>query len=298
MNEKLSGEYLADFNEVTKYLKKYAAKGEKLNEVLDDLSELYSDLEAEGAPLSSVHEGSAEDYAKELLENLPKKKTFFTTKRFVLIFACAVLVAGICFYSNSPLKRMNSGINYVANHLDDFSFDDTSTTAYIIGIWDGGISLESEENIELKDHSLFREGEIFFEGTAYSFYKDSNQGSIIVPSVHAPVFWSNPKNFIEKISDYDENSFRTIGNMDTGCGIYMSHPDRFGTEILYRGKPAYYKINPDGSVDFKFVFEKTESPYNEKSISELAEEGTELTLVLDCLHIKWEYKDSLSSENS
>ena len=38
MNEKLSGEYLADFNEVTKYLKKYAAKGEKLNEVLDDLS--------------------------------------------------------------------------------------------------------------------------------------------------------------------------------------------------------------------------------------------------------------------
>jgi len=101
MNEKLSGEYLADFNEVTKYLKKYAAKGEKLNEVLDDLSELYSDLEAEGAPLSSVHEGSAEDYAKELSENLPRKKVFFTAKRLLLIFACAVLVAGICFYNNS-----------------------------------------------------------------------------------------------------------------------------------------------------------------------------------------------------
>ena len=90
MNEKLSGEYLADFNEVTKYLKKYAAKGEKLNEVLDDLSELYSDLEAENAPISSAHEGTAEDYAKELLENLPKKKTFFTTKRFVLIFAATL----------------------------------------------------------------------------------------------------------------------------------------------------------------------------------------------------------------
>lgn len=294
MKKELSGEYLADFNEVTKYLKKHAAKGEKLNEVLDDLSELYSDLEAEGAPLSSVHEGSAEDYAKELLENLPKKKVFFTAKRLALIFAAIALVAGIYFYNNSPLKRMNSGISYVANHLDDFNLDDTSTTSYIIGIWDGGISLESEENIELKDHSLFSDGEIFVEGTAYSVYKDANRGSIVVPSVHAPVFWSNPKNFIEKISDYDETSFRTIGNMDTDCGIYMSHPDRFGTEILYRGNPAYYKINPDGSVDFKFVFEKSESPYNEKSIYKLAEEGSELKLALDCLTIEWEYIKSLS----
>ncbi len=289
MNEKLSGEYLADFNEVTKYLKKHAAKGEKLSEVLDDLSELYSDLEAEGAPLSSVHEGSAEDYAKELLENLPKKKVFFTAKRLALIFAAIAVVAGICFYNNSPLKRMNSGINYVASHIDDFIFDGTTTASYIVGIWDGGIFLESEENIELKDHSLFSDGEIFVEGTAYSVYKDANRGSIVVPCAYTSSFWTNPKNFIEKISDYDENNVRIIGNTDTGCGIYMSNPDRFGNQILYRGKPAYYKINPDGSVDFKFVFEKTESPYNEKSISELAEEGTELTLVLDCLHIKWEY---------
>ena len=66
MDKNLSGKYLDDFNEVTKYLKKHAAKGEKLNEVLDDLSELYSDLEAENAPISSAHEGTAEDYAKEL----------------------------------------------------------------------------------------------------------------------------------------------------------------------------------------------------------------------------------------
>lgn len=294
MNEKLSGEYLADFNEVTKYLKKYAAKGEKLNEVLDDLSELYSDLEAESLPLSSAHEGSAEDYAKELLENLPKKKRIFTAKRLVLIFAAIAVVAGICFYNNSPLKRMKEGLNYVAEHTDDFSFDVIHIESYIIEIWDMGVSYGREGNIEIKEMNLFHEGEIFIEGTVYPIYRDANRGSITVPCVYKITFWDNPKKLIEKISDYEENEIRIIGNMDTGCGIYMSHPERFGNEVLYRGKPAYYKINPDGSVDFKFVFEKTESPYNEKSISELAEEGSELKLALDCLTIEWEYIKSLS----
>ena len=120
MNEKLSGEYLADFNEVTKYLKQNAAKGEKLNEVIDYLSELYSDLEAEGSPITSVHEGTAEEYAKELLENLPKKKVFLTTKRLVLIFIAVAIVAGICFYNNSPLRRVNGGLDYVVTIIKFF----------------------------------------------------------------------------------------------------------------------------------------------------------------------------------
>lgn len=294
MDKNLSGKYLDDFNEVTKYLKKYAAKGEKLNEVLDDLSELYSDLEAENAPISSAHEGTAEDYAKELLENLPKKKTFFTTKRFVLIFAAIAVVAGICFYNNSPLKRMKEGLNYVAEHTDDFSFEVINIESYIIEIWDMGVSYGREGNIEIKEMNLFHEGEIFIEGTVYPIYRDANRGSITVPCVYKITFWDNPKNLIEKISDYEEKEIRIIGDRDTGCGIYMSSSERFGNEVLYRGKPVYYKINPDGSLDFKFAFEKTESPYNEKSIYKLAEEGSELKLALDCLTIEWEYIKSLS----
>ena len=294
MNEKLSGEYLADFNEVTKYLKKYAAKGEKLNEVLDDLSELYSDLEAEGAPLSSVHEGSAEDYAKELLENLPKKKVFFTTKRLILFLVSAAIVAGICFYNSSPLKRMTEGLKYVAEHTDDFSFDVANVESYIVEIWDEGVSYGSDGNVEIKEMNLFHEGEIFIEGTVYPIYRDANRGSITVPCVYKITFWDNPKNLIEKISDYEENEIRIIGDRDTGCGIYMSSPERFGNEVLYRGKPVYYKINPDGSLDFKFTFKKTESPYNEKSLYKLAEEGNELKLALDCLTIEWEYIKSFS----
>ena len=294
MNEKLSGEYLADYNEVTKYLKKHAAKGEKLDEVLGDLSELYSDLEAEGAPLSSAHEGTAEEYAKELLENLPKKKVFFTSKRLVLIFIAVALAAGICFYNNSPIKRMTEGLKYVAEHTDDFSFKVINIERYIIEIWGGGVSYGRDGNIEIKEMNLFHEGEIFIEGTVYPIYRDANRGSITVPCVYRITFWDNPKNLIEKISDYEENEIRIIGDRDTGCGIYMSSPERFGNEVLYRGKPVYYKINPDGSLDFKFTFKKTESPYNEKSLYKLAEEGNELKLALDCLTIEWEYIKALS----
>ena len=45
---------------------------------------------------------------------------------------------------------------------------------------------------------------------------------------------------------------------------------------------------------FKFVFDKTESAYNEKSLSELAKEGFDLKLVLDCFRIEWEYNKSFS----
>ena len=289
MDKNLSGKYLDDFNEVTKYLKKYAAKGEKLNEVLDDLSELYSDLEAENAPISSAHEGTAEDYAKELLENLPKKKTFFTTKRFVLIFAVIAVLAGICFYSNSPLRRVSGGLNYAANHPDDFSFEICNSESYILRIWDGGVSYDNKDYIEIKEMNIFSDGEIFIEGTAYPLYKDVNHGSITVPCVYSSAFLSNPRNLVEKISNYEENNIRILEGINTGCGIYMDNPEHFGVEILYRGIPTYYKINSDGSVDFKFVFEKTESAYNKKTISELVKEGPELKLVLNCLDVEWTY---------
>ena len=118
MNEKLSGEYLADFNEVTKYLKKYAAKGEKLNEVLDDLSELYSDLEAEGAPVSSVHEGSAEDYAKELLENLPRKKKLSSKAITAIVAVVVFIISAVYFTTDSKMAIPYVIVVYLKNSTE------------------------------------------------------------------------------------------------------------------------------------------------------------------------------------
>ena len=294
MNSELSGKYFDDYSKVSRYLIKNVKKCERLDETLEDLKEVYSDVEAENAPLSSIHEGSAEEYAKELAENLPKKKIFFTAKRTILLFVVVALVAGLYFYNNSPLKRMTEGLNYVAEHFDDFSFKVTNRQSYIIEIWDNGVSYNSESYIEIKEMNLFRDEEIFVEGTIYPIYKDANHGSITIPCVYANTFWSNPANLIEKISDYEENDIRIIENQDTGCGIYMSSPEHFGNEVLYRGKPVYYKINSDGSLDFKFIFEKTDSTYNKKSISDLAKKGTELKLALDCLTIEWKYSSPLS----
>lgn len=303
MKNELSGGYLRDYSEIEKYLKNHVEKGEKLEDTLEDLYMMYSDLEAEGADISFAHEGTAEEYAKELAEQLPKKKVFFTKKRVIFFLIALVLVSGIYFYSNSPVRRMTGGLDYVVNHLDDYTFDETGTTEYSITILDGGTVINSDL-LEITDWNLFGDGEIFIEGTTYSSYKDANHGEIFIPTVYPSTFRDNPKNFIEKISNYSEDSIRIIGNTNTGCGINLHHRGTYGYEILYRGKPVYYKINPDGSVDFKFVFEKTDSPYNEKSISEIAEnchdsddDDYRIYLILKCLAVKWEYNESVFSES-
>lgn len=303
MKNELSGEYLRDYSEIEKYLKKHIQKGEKLEDTLEDLYMMYSDLETEGADISSAHEGTAEEYAKELAEQLPKKKVFFTKKSIVFFLIVFALVAGVYLYNNSPVKRMIGGLDYVVDHLDDYSFDETGTTEYSITILDGGTVINSDL-LEITDWDLFGDGEIFIEGTTYSSYKDANHGEIFIPTVYPSTFRDNPKNFIEKISNYSEDSIRIIENTNTGCGINLHFRGTYGYEILYRGKPVYYKINPDGSIDFKFVFEKTDSPYNEKSISELAEDchGSDddsyrIYLILECLAVKWEYNESVFSES-
>ncbi len=303
MKNELSGEYLSDYSEIEKYLKKHVQKGEKLDDALSDLYEMYSDLEAEGAEISFAHEGTAEEYAKELAENLPKKKVFFTKKRIIFCLIAIVLIAGVCFYNNSPFKRMAGGLDYVTKHLDDYSFGSAGITEYVITILDSGYAVDSRL-LEITDRNIFGDGEIFIEGKTYSSYKDANHGKIFIPTVYPHIFWDNPRNLIEKISNYEEDSIRTIENINTGCEIHLSHPGTYGYEVLYIGKPAYYKINPDGSVDFKFVFEKTDSPYNEKTISELAEGCTlsdedpyRIYLILECVEISWQYNKSLFSEN-
>lgn len=303
MKNELSGEYLRDYSEIEKYLKKHIQKGEKLEEALSDLYEMYSDLEAEGSDISSAHEGTAEEYAKELAENLPKKKVFFTGKRIVLCLIVVALIFGVCLYNNSPIKRMNGGLDYVAKHLDDYSFGAAGITEYVITILDHGYAVDSRL-LEITDRNIFGEGEIFIEGTTNFSYKDANHGEIFIPTIYPHIFRDNPQNLIKKISNYEEDSIRIIENTSTGCGIHLSHPGTYGYEVLYTGKPDYYKINPDGSVDFRFVFEKTDSPYNEKTISELAaecsgsdEDPYRLYLILDCVEISWQYNKSLFSES-
>lgn len=295
MKNELSGEYLRDYSEIEKYLKGHVEKGEKLDEALEELFEMYSDLETEGADISFAHEGTAKEYAKELAEQLPKKKVFFTKKSIVFFLIAFALVAGVYLYNNSPIKRITGGIDYVADHIDDYSFETAKITDYVITIIDGGCIMGSGFP-EITDMNIFGEGEIFIEGTAYPSYKDANHGEIFLPTVYPHIFWENPKNLIEKISDYEKNSVRIIENTNTGCGIHLSHPGTYGYEILYNGRPDYYKMNPDGSVDFRFVFEKTESPYNEKSIYKLAsgcsgseEDPYRLYLILGCIEINWQY---------
>ena len=96
----------------------------------------------------------AEEYAKELAEQLPKKKVFFTKKSIVFFLIAFALVAGVYLYNNSPIKRMTGGIDYVADHIDDYSFETTKITDYVITIIDGGCIMNAGFP-EITDMNIF-----------------------------------------------------------------------------------------------------------------------------------------------
>ena len=70
MNE-LKGEYILDFYDVKDYIEKHAKAGEKRNEALETLHGIYLEAQEKETPLSEIHEGSAKEYAKEIVEGLP-----------------------------------------------------------------------------------------------------------------------------------------------------------------------------------------------------------------------------------
>ncbi len=299
MNEKLSGEYLTDYNDVTKYLKKYATKGEKLNEVLDDLSELYSDLEAENAPLSSAHEGSAEDYAKELLENLPKKKKLSPKAITVIVAVVVFIISAVYFTTDSKMAIAYRGLERVIQKPEQYELYTTSSNGKWIELYlqkpDNGdvlINAVPWDNapfvIENFDYS--ENGKIYIEGSVTSDYQGNEEGYIKIPILYPSLFFNNPQKLLDCITDYDINDFKIIEEATTGSGIGLINDHGYQIATLYDGYPTYYEVNKDGSIDFCFVYKMRENEHTEKSIKEYLLEDQKVYLYIGYVELYWQPK--------
>ncbi len=299
MNEKLSGEYLSDYNEVTKYLKKHAAKGEKLNEVLNDLSELYSDIEAEGTPVSSAHEGTAEEYAKELLESLPKKKKLSTKAITAILVIIAVLISAVYFTNDSKMAISSRGLDRVIKKPEQYELYTTSSNRYGFELY-----LQQPDNISvlvqsipwetapfyIKDFKYLEDEKIYIECSLMSDYQNSEEGKIKIPILYPSLFYDEPEKLLNSIKDFNIEDYKIIKDVSTGSSIDLMGDNGYPLAVLYDGYPTYYKINSDGSIDFGYVFELRESQYSEKNIKDYLLEGKDVYLCLGFVELSWTSK--------
>lgn len=296
MKTELSGEYLADYTEVTKYLKKHAAKGEKLSEVISDLSELYSDLEAEGASVASVHEGTAEEYAKELLENLPKKKKLSSKAITAILVIIAVLISAIYFTNDSKMAIASRGIERVIKKPEQYSLYANSNNRYGFELY-----LQEPDNtfvcinsvpwettpFSVKYFEYSDDDKIYIECSLMSDYQNSEEGSIKIPILYPSLFYNEPEKLIDSIINFDIGDYNIIENLSTGSSIELIGDNGYALAVLYDGYPTYYKINRDGSIDFGYVFEIRESQYSKKTIQEYLLEDKKVYLAIGFVELSW-----------
>lgn len=113
MMTELKGEYIQDFYKVKEYIEAHSKVCEKRNEAIETLHAIYLDAQENGTPLSEIHENSAKEYAKEIVEGLPhtspaKKKIIKRTLAAVLAVAF-VLTA---FFTGDIWHLYKGGFNY------------------------------------------------------------------------------------------------------------------------------------------------------------------------------------------
>lgn len=109
----LKGEYIYDFYNVKEYVEAHAKVGEKRNEAIETLHSIYLEAQENGTPLSEIHEGTAKEYAKEIVEGLPhtspeKKKII---KRFVIAVLTVVFLLS-AFFTSDVWNLYVGGFNY------------------------------------------------------------------------------------------------------------------------------------------------------------------------------------------
>ena len=115
----LKGEYIQDFYKVKEYVEKHAKVGEKRNEAIEMLHSIYLEAQENGTLLSEIHENSAKDYAKEIVEGLPhtsEKKQKIVRRTTIVVLSVIFVVTA--FFTSDFWNMYVGGYNYSMKHWD------------------------------------------------------------------------------------------------------------------------------------------------------------------------------------
>lgn len=149
----LKGEYILDFYDVKDYIEKHAKACPERNEAIETLHGIYLDAQESGTPVSEIHEGSAKEYAKEIVEGLPhmsSEKRKIIRRILAAVFAAAFIV--LAYFTSDYYYMQVGGFNYKMRYPEKFwgaptgGIENETYVAYISRGDDGSVS--QDENLE------------------------------------------------------------------------------------------------------------------------------------------------------
>lgn len=119
--EQLRGKYAVEFYEIKERIQKGAKPGPEREEATENIHSIFLEAQENGTPLEEIYEGSAEEYANEIISGLPHESQQQKKKRKIIIRALAVIaVLMVLFFTSDRWNMHIGGYNYYEKYRERF----------------------------------------------------------------------------------------------------------------------------------------------------------------------------------
>ncbi|MBQ4545928.1 MAG: hypothetical protein IJA17_02080 [Oscillospiraceae bacterium] len=260
MKNELFQEYYSEYLKVKRIVREGAKPGKARKEAFENIYALYFDAQKEKLPLSEIHEGTAEEFAAEILKSLPRRGIVKRWQAaFLAVFAVLAFEALLYFTSDFYFEK-EMGLAHALNNPDRYNFIGYETVAIK---QKEGRGKEYYLSFNGEEYEII-EGEDIFDDKEFEKFVFSEDGERISAEVKIP--------FVSRISvlksvDLPVNLW-SYGHIDDVNRVKVSHGHITleAGESFYNGYFDYFRTEKNGDIYLGFVFIKQKGPSAEEHI--------------------------------
>lgn len=261
LKNELIREYYSEYLKVKRIIKEGSKPGKARREAFENIYGLYFDAQKENLPLSEIHEGTAEEFAAEILKSLPRRGIVKRWQAAFLAVAVLLAIEAVLYFTSDFYLENKIGFAHALNNPDRYNFQGYETISvfqregsgrrYVLRFNEGKYEiLEGEDSFNKKEFEKF----VF-----------SEDGERIELLLKVPFSSRNP---ILKTLDLPVNLSPTGGFLDDTdtVGASHGHIKLIAGESLYYGYLDYHRTEKNGDIYLGFNFIRQEGEGAEEYI--------------------------------
>lgn len=260
MKNELFREYYSEYLKIKRIVKEGSRPGKARREAFENIYDLYFNAQKEEIPVSEIHEGSAEEFAEEILKSLPRRKIIGRWQAAVLAVMAVLAFEVFLYFTSDFYLEDKIGFAHALNNPDRYSFEGYET----ISVFQReGSGRRYELSFTDGAYEIF-EGEDSFNKKEFKKFVFSEDGERISAEVYVPFTSRNPH---LKTLDLPVNLW-AVSSIDGEVKVtpFQERITLEAGESFYNGYFDYYRTEKNGDIYLGFVFLKQKGPSAEEHI--------------------------------
>lgn len=260
MKNELFREYYSEYLKIKRIVKEGSQPGKARREAFENIYDLYFNAQKEEIAVSEIHEGSAEEFAEEILKSLPRRKIIGRWQAAVLAVIAVIAFEVFLYFTSDFYLEDKIGFAHALNNPERYSFEGYES---ISAIQREGAGRRYELRLSEGEFEIL-EGEDFFSKKEFKEFVFSEDGERISAEVYVPFTSRNPH---LKTLDLPVNLW-AVSSIDGEVKVTPSQGriTLEAGESFYNGYFDYYRTEKNGDIYLGFVFLKQKGPSAEEHI--------------------------------